>query len=165
MLDVFPLTYPTNAEQRRHTVLFLSTTLAYTPDTSLSCLCMCMGGYVCSFSSPPPPRTPPDAPVEHQHPPGVLQRQGRRAELHPEPQPVPLHLPEGARAAHREEAEPAGDAHGGEPAGRDGVNGVRDMEGFTSQVRGQMAERLGSRASNLKVAGSIPGRAKMTLCP
>ena len=29
----------------------------------------------------------------------------------------------------------------------------------------QMAERLGSRAINQKVVGSIPGRAKMTLCP
>ena len=28
-----------------------------------------------------------------------------------------------------------------------------------------MAERLGNRASNLKIASSIPGRAKMTLCP
>ena len=31
-------------------------------------------------------------------------------------------------------------------------------------VRSQVAERLGNRASNLKVAGSIPGRA-VTLCP
>jgi len=30
---------------------------------------------------------------------------------------------------------------------------------------GQMAERLGNRATNQKVVGSIPGRAKMTLCP
>ena len=28
-----------------------------------------------------------------------------------------------------------------------------------------MAERLGNLAINQKVAGSIPGRAKMTLCP
>ena len=28
-----------------------------------------------------------------------------------------------------------------------------------------MAERLGSRAINQKVPGSLPGRAKMTLCP
>ena len=31
--------------------------------------------------------------------------------------------------------------------------------------RFRMAERLGNRAINQKVAGSIPGRANMTLCP
>ena len=35
----------------------------------------------------------------------------------------------------------------------------------STQWRGQMAELLGNRASNQKVTGSIPGRAKLMLCP
>ena len=31
--------------------------------------------------------------------------------------------------------------------------------------RGQMAERLGNQASNLKVASSIPGRGKLSCVP
>lgn len=41
-----------------------------------------------------------DAASEHQHSAGLRQREGRRAELHPKPQSVPLHFPERARAAH-----------------------------------------------------------------
>ncbi|KAF5901752.1 exportin-1 isoform X1, partial [Clarias magur] len=36
-----------------------------------------------------------DAASEHKHPHGVLERERRQAELHPEPQLVPVHLPEG----------------------------------------------------------------------
>lgn len=54
-----------------------------------------------------------DAAFEHQHQAGLRQWQGRRAELHPEPEPVPLYLPQRARPARREEAQPERDAHGG----------------------------------------------------
>ena len=37
---------------------------------------------------------------------------------------------------------------------------------WTALIKGgQMAERFGNRAINQMVAGSIPSRAKMTLCP
>ena len=39
-----------------------------------------------------------------------------------------------------------------------------DAVGGASQG-GQMAERLGNRAINQKVAGLIPGHVKMTMCP
>lgn len=55
----------------------------------------------------------PDAASEHQHPAGLRKRERRRAELHPEPQSVPVHFPQGARAAHRKAAQPQGDADGG----------------------------------------------------
>lgn len=54
-----------------------------------------------------------DAASKHKYPSGVRKREGRRAELHPEPEPVPLHLPQRAWPAHREKTQPAGDPHGG----------------------------------------------------
>ena len=44
-----------------------------------------------------------------------------------------------------------------------GICKVSDVEG--GKPGGQMAERLGNQAINEKVDSSIPGHAKITLCP
>ena len=57
----------------------------------------------------------------------------------------------------------------GEQGRKDEGKGQDEQEnvgvGKGSGTGSQMAERLGNRASNLKVTGLIPARAKMTLCP
>lgn len=63
-------------------------------------------GFVLSFCT--------DVASEHKYQAGLFQWEGRWAEFYPEPQPVPLHLPQRARPAHREETQPARDADGGE---------------------------------------------------
>lgn len=54
-----------------------------------------------------------DASSEYQYSARLCQWKGRRAEFHPEPQSLPLYLPERARTAHWEAAEPQRDINGG----------------------------------------------------
>lgn len=54
-----------------------------------------------------------DAASEHKHPSCICKWEGRRTELHPEPELVPLHLSQRAWPAHWEKAQPARDSYGG----------------------------------------------------
>lgn len=54
-----------------------------------------------------------DASFEHQYSTRLCQWKGRWAEFHPEPQSLPLYLPERAWTAHWEAAEPQRDVNGG----------------------------------------------------